>query len=278
MYIYICSHAGQTAVGKDKLWSMWYILKLKTVLSEQGLDTLYKHGICPHPATLVKKAEQIGLNHDEEAIKWKEAIEESHLKLQGLQSLRCSLSDIMYLESQPTIKDFENLVSQNKTRSEPSRPESKDTEFPTLDVECLHLACLSTPGEVAKAVFENQVEMYTVEDATDCFERLVAVSVEESTFTTIEACEIAMKKIEVDMPGYQIIGDNLDLHINVKHMSTNNKNKSLHLFNMITIKDEVSGSHLPNHSQKTLEDVTVADFLPSADDITQLKKDLIPLW
>ena len=184
----------------------------------------------------------------------------------------------MYLESQPTIKDFENLVLQNKTRSEPSRPESKDTEFPTLDVECLHLACLSTPGEVAKAVFENQVEMYTVEEATDCFERLVSVSVEESTFTTIEACEIAMKKIEVDMPGYQIIGDNLDVHINVKHMSTNNKNKSFHLFNMIAIKDEVSGSHLPNHNQKTLEDVTVADFLPSADDITQLKKDLIPLW
>ena len=102
----------------------------------------------------------------------------------------------MYLESQPTIKDFENLVSQNKTRSEPSRPESKDNEFPTLDVECLHLACLSTPEEVAKVVFETQAEMYTVLEATDCFERLVAVAVEESTFNTIEACEIAMKKIE----------------------------------------------------------------------------------
>lgn len=131
---------------------------------------------------------------------------------------------------------------------------------------------------MAKAVFETQAEMYTVEEATDCFERLVAVEVEESTFNTKEACEIAMKKIEVNMPGYQIIGDTLDLHINVKHMSTNNKNKSLHLFNMLAIKDEVSGTHLPNHSQKTLEDVTVADFLPLADDVTQLKKDLIPLW
>lgn len=184
----------------------------------------------------------------------------------------------MYLESQPTIKDFENLVSQNKTRSEPSGPESKDNEFQTLDVDCLQLACLSTPEEVAKAVFETQAEMYSVEEATDCFERLVAIAMEESTFHTIEACEIAMKKIEGNMPGFQIIGDNLDLHINVKHMSNNNKNKSLHLFNMIAIEDEVSGSHLPNHSQKTLEDVTVPDFLPSADDITQLKKDLIPLW
>ena len=53
---------------------------------------------------------------------------------------------------------------------------------------------------------------YTVLEATDCFERLVAVAVEESTFNTTEACEIAMKKIEVKMPSYQIIGNNLDLN------------------------------------------------------------------
>ncbi|KAJ7385935.1 hypothetical protein OS493_012263 [Desmophyllum pertusum] len=101
---------------------------------------------------------------------------------------------------------------------------------------------------------------------------------EESTIHAIESCEIDTKKIEETMPtGYQIIGDNLDLHINVKHMSNDNKNKSLHLFNMIAITDDVSGSHLPDHRPTTLEDVTEADFLPLADYVAQLKKYFIHL-
>ena len=63
----------------------------------------------------------------------------------------------------------------------------------------------------------------------------------------------AIKTFNETVPhGYQIIGDNLDLHVNVKHMSNENKNKSIHTFNMIAIADDVSGDHLPDYHQSTL--------------------------
>ena len=48
-----------------------------------------------------------------------------------------------------------------------------------------------------------------------CFETVVAVAIVEGVCHPIEACNIAKKKVEENTPGYQIIGNNLDLHINV---------------------------------------------------------------
>lgn len=134
-------------------------------------------------------------------------------------------------------------------------------------MQCFYFVCLLILEEVVKVVFEIQVEMYIVEEVIDCFERLVVVVVEESIFNIIEVCEIVMKKIEVNMLGYQIIGDILDFYINVKYMLINNKNKLFYFFNMIVIKDEVFGSYLLNYSQKILEDVIVVDFLFLVDDV-----------
>ena len=33
-------------------------------------------------------------------------------------------------------------------------------------------------------------------------------------------------------PGYQIIGDNIDLHVKPKHMTSTNQNKDIHWFNL----------------------------------------------
>ena len=48
--------------------------------------------------------------------------------------------------------------------------------------------------------------------------------------------------------------------------------------NMIAIADDVSGDHLPDYYQSTLQDANVSDFLPSNCDIASLKRDFIPLW
>ena len=61
-------------------------------------------------------------------------------------------------------------------------------------------------------------------------------------------------------------------------MSSDKKNKSIHMFNMIAIADEVSGNHLPNYHITTLQNANVADFLHSCDDIAKLKADFVPLW
>ena len=48
--------------------------------------------------------------------------------------------------------------------------------------------------------------------------------------------------------GYQIIGDNVHLH-----MSEQNKNRSLHTFNLVAMRDVVSGSDLPDKHVRTLK-------------------------
>ena len=73
--------------------------------------------------------------------------------------------------------------------------------------------------------------------------------------------------------GYQIIGDNVHLH-----MSEQNKNRSLHTFNLVAMRDVVSGSDLPDKHVRTLNDVEISEFLPSHNDVQQLKKDFIVLW
>lgn len=73
--------------------------------------------------------------------------------------------------------------------------------------------------------------------------------------------------------GYQIIGDNVHLH-----MSEQNKNRSLHTSNLVAMRDVVSGSDLPDKHVRTLNDVEISEFLPSHNDVQQLKKDFIVLW
>ena len=46
---------------------------------------------------------------------------------------------------------------------------------------------------------------------------------------------------------YQIIGDNVDMLIKVKHQSSSNPNKSIHSFNMNAVKDRVVAADFPDN-------------------------------
>lgn len=147
------------------------------------------------------------------------------------------------------------------------------------DMMSLNLSWASQPETVLESVFDSVVKEDGVPEpillnSVQCISKAASAS-----SPLVDACKLTVKDLESKMPaGYQIIGDNLDLHINAKHLTTANKNKSLHNFNMIAIKDDVSGNHLPDHHQLPLCDVAVAEFLPSAEDISKLKSDFIPLW
>ena len=67
---------------------------------------------------------------------------------------------------------------------------------------------------------------------------------------------------EISPKLFQVIGDNLDLIINVRQKSCSNKNKDFHWFNLYAILDDVSGSHLPNIHQRRFLDVPLREFLP----------------
>ena len=44
--------------------------------------------------------------------------------------------------------------------------------------------------------------------------------------------------------GYKIIGDNLDMNIKPRHMTSEDKTKSLHCFHLLSVRDRVPVSHL----------------------------------
>ena len=50
---------------------------------------------------------------------------------------------------------------------------------------------------------------------------------------------LAEKKMDSHL-SYQIVGDNVDLEVKVRHMADDNKNKSLHYFNLVAFKDQLN--------------------------------------
>ena len=64
----------------------------------------------------------------------------------------------------------------------------------------------------------------------------------------------------------------------MRHISEQNKNRSLHTFNLVAMRDVVSGSNLPDKHIRTLDDVEISEFLPSHNDVENLKMDFIVLW
>lgn len=77
---------------------------------------------------------------------------------------------------------------------------------------------------------------------------------------------------------YQIIGDNLDFFVRVKHMTSQNQNKSIHWFNMLGIVNRVTGNELDaEYPQRQVNELSSADFIPSTSLHAELLSDLIPL-
>ena len=79
-------------------------------------------------------------------------------------------------------------------------------------------------------------------------------------------------------PCYQIIEDNIDLHIKPKHMTSTNQNKDIHWFNLNAVLHRVTENDLSDSKpSKFIKDMESVDFLPSQDDNLAFLTDLIPL-
>ena len=159
------------------------------------------------------------------------------------------------------------------------RKNSHDTnieEFQTIDMSELYFsfqdpkaimhnisASLSKQGvqkDTMLNVFDNLIQLGCSDDI-----RLLDVTNRHKTQST-------------SLVSYQIVGDNVDLEVKVRHMSQDNKNKSFHWFNLVAFKDQVSGKTLPNKYEVTLADAPISSFIPSHSEINNLKQDYVVLW
>ena len=77
---------------------------------------------------------------------------------------------------------------------------------------------------------------------------------------------------------YGIVGDNLDLFIRVKHMASDNQNKSIHWFNLLGLINRVSESDFNNEQPiKAVDDIKISDLVPSKELHQEHLKDLISI-
>lgn len=78
---------------------------------------------------------------------------------------------------------------------------------------------------------------------------------------------------------YQIIGDNVDMFIKIKHQSNKSPNKSIHWFHMNAVKDRVVAVNLTDDKPiGSIHNLQPGDFLPSVKDNEDLLHDFIPLF
>ena len=133
----------------------------------------------------------------------------------------------------------------------------------TLDTTCLNLACSTDTDSVMENICSKVMANNISKDALIASLEQMSNESQNSVSTT---------------NGYEIVGDNCDLHVNVRHMTNDNKNKSFHWFNCVAFQDEVSGNQLPDIHEVTLEDVQVSSFFPSNEDTQEVKRDFMILW
>ena len=127
-------------------------------------------------------------------------------------------------------------------------------DITTVGTSALNLCFSYQPGDTVKSVCNNLKTGGISDNALQ--ETIKAVSEDAASQDKSDLKSAIDSVLHQEEPrGYQIIGDNVDLHINVRHLSEQNKNKSLHTFNLVAMRDVVLGSNLPDNHVKTLNDI-----------------------
>lgn len=241
---------------------------------------LSKHGITPHPDTIAAKNKELGKNHDVQLLEWVKEVSCSADVRSCAQKLKEELEAVNYLPVQPSISDLSKHVLSSESKASVSEEAQGQKPITMQDISTVDLSemnfCISTePNDIVKSICDNIKEAGIPEKAL------------QKTTEAINAGHLKQSDLKSAVNGilqqdppssFQIIGDNVDLHLNVRHMSVSNKNKSLHTFNLVAMKDIVSGHDLPDTHTRTLQEVEIHEFLPAHADVEQLKKDFMILW
>lgn len=95
----------------------------------------------------------------------------------------------------------------------------------------------------------------------------------------MDEVRLLQKEINSNRPrGYQIIGDNIDLMIKVRHQASDKPNKSIHWFHLNAVKDRVNGNECSdNEPLRKVQEVEQWEVLPSSKENQDLLHDFIPL-
>ncbi|XP_013382166.1 uncharacterized protein LOC106152931 [Lingula anatina] len=281
----ITSGAAVILKGRNMHMSAWAAKNSLTLehggCSTMAMKRLAKQNVTVDPNTTRARKKVLAKDHDKVILEQKETLEKDIVKEMVVNELLTVDGLTMeHLQSsrQGTVTETEGSVEQ--TTHVPLQIQSRglDTDF---------LPSLAWSFYVPENEDKDQDEDTRIFERLKDFEKDYAghfgLVVDEviSHSQTLE-CDtlLRLKKAMRDSKsaGYQVIGDNVDLLIKARHMSSERQNKDIHWFFMYAAIDEVSGSHLDNFRMPKVSDVPLTKCLPNSFDVKKLKYHCMVLW
>ena len=205
------------------------------------MNLLFKHGIIPHADSIALKSKELASRHNIKLKQWMNDICMAYKIKNCAIKLKKEVTSLLYLPSIPSVEDFAANIHEplkDTCIQTPGELNSQSTLvnfltstniLSTVDTSALKLASDYQPSCVASQVCEmlkaEGISELTIKDTVNM---LVDVKKKQKEINNTESGVLDAANVVSDMEapkGYQIIGDNLDLHLNVRHMSTNNKNR-----------------------------------------------------
>ena len=205
------------------------------------------------PWSTLRKVSELGENYDRNIKEWKSHLEKSY--------------DLETVVKSIQSANKEEFVTQVVTERSSGSGHAEST--------CGHIQRIDV-GVLKEKVVVNLSGMFN--EAAYC-----EVSKVLQDKLPNHVYEIALEKVKEEVQSvhgaaYQIIGDNVDMLIKVKHMSSTNQNNSIHWFNMNAVLNRVHGNLLSNEVPiMSILDVENCQFVPSGQDNLDFLHDLVPL-
>ena len=172
--------------------------------------------------------------------------------------------------------------------------ESMDITSPTVCSTVKTLSTLELDGTSKENLAANEMEVLKMKVKKEMGLVFNETIYEEavSFLQSCVNCTLVSKRINVETlksyitnwksggpSSYQIIGDNVDMMIKIKHQASTKPNKSIHWFHLLGVKDRAIAYDLADDKPiGSTHDLQPGDILPSTKDNQELLHDFIPLF
>ena len=245
----------------------------------------------------LKKIDEMGKDFDAVVLQWKHHIEHDCKKKKMLQTIVECAEDMV--EIVPVGMDTVDVSGLNLSFVDSPTPSlysqlprtcnysqeraNKATAEVVMDVDGEYQKPVEPP---VLAVNDPQLKAAVLERVGTSFEEAVfeetlnlIVDYGCEDLQNVELLKTLTKQLELcKAAGYQITGDNLDMLVKVKHMSSTNQNKSIHWFNLNAVMHRVIGNDLRSDGPiRPVLEMENIEFLPSVTDNYKFLGDVIPL-
>ena len=248
-----------------------------------------KWGITVSHSSIIRKTDELGKDFNFKIVKWKDELEH-HRKMENslLAIEKCLLSKLNDEAEGNTVesqKEIENTLEADITATTECCTAEAIT-LPTLqldgaqkeefrdvkEMEVLKVRVKKAMGSVFnETIYEEAVNF--LQSCVNC--PLVS---EKMHLQTLKSYITNWKNISGPLT-YQIIGDNVDMMIKIKHQASTKPNKSIHWFHLLGVKNRAIAYDLADDKPiGAVSDLQSGDILPSTKDNQDLLHDFVPLF